>query len=177
MQAAIKAPQNLPELPQELFPELTDSLRPACGELAALGALSQIAPGVWVSGMPAFDVPSHVLCRLVPGTEAGTYTLVPDGPFPGYVRMSDDFGKRIGIIGLATTTVYRLLAGGFVDHIRMTPGGLFISIESLLEHFRCTANDCEREESYWTHARLQAWRETISGISNIAEWSSKKSTN
>lgn len=169
MNAAILSPQNLPELPQELFPELADTLRPASGELAALGALSQVAPGVWVSGMPAFDVPSHVLCRLVPGEVAGTYTLVPDGPFPGYVRMSDDIGRRLGVIGLSETTLRRLLWGGFIDHIRPAPGSIFISIESLLEHFKRTANDCEREKSYWTAKRREEWKITCEGISNLAE--------
>ena len=169
MNATIKPPQNLPELPQDLFPELDDSLRPPSGELAALGALSQIAPGVWVSGMPAFDVPSHVLCRLVPGEAHGTYTLAPEGAFPGYVRVTDDIGRRLGIIGLSITTLRRLLWGGFIDHIRPTPGSIFISIESLLEHFRATANDCEQEKSYWTAARRAAWKVTCEGISNLED--------
>lgn len=164
MNAAIR----LPELPQELFPELSDSLRPASGELKALGALSQVAPGVWVSGMPAFDVPTHVLCKLVPGECPGTFTLEPEA-YPGYVRMTDDIGRRLGIIGLSVTTLRRLMWGGFIDHIRPAPGSTFISIESLLEHFKRTANDCEQEKSYWTAKRREEWKITCEGISNMED--------
>ena len=155
------------ELPQEMFPELADTLRPPPGDMAALGALSQIAPGVWVSGLPAFETPSHVLCRLVPVPgEVGKYTFEPEGPYPGYFRMSDDIGRRLGVIGLSATTMHRLMWSGLVDHIRPAPGCIFISIESLLEHFRATANDCEQEQSYWTAKRRALWKSTCEGVSN-----------
>jgi hypothetical protein len=157
-----------PSLPTELFPELEGSLRPPTGEQAALGALSQVGPGLWVSGRPAFELPSHVLCRLVPVVdEPGKFQLVPDGDYPGYVRMGDDIGKRLGVIGLSTTTMHRLLWAGLVEHIRPAPGCIFISIESLLEHFRNTANDCARENSFWTPARRAAWKSTCEGLSNV----------
>lgn len=165
MSAALK----LTEYPQELFPDFAPTSRPASGELQALGALSQLAPGVWISGLPAFDVPSHVLCKLVPGDAPGTYTLEPEGPYPGYVRMSDDIGRKLGVIGLSDTTLRRLLWGGFIDHIRPAPGSIFISIESLLEHFKRTANDCEREKSYWSGERVAAWRVTCEGSSNVED--------
>jgi hypothetical protein len=166
MTATLPDPKSA-ELPEELFPELAASLRPPSGEMAALGALSQIAPGVWVSGMPAFELPSHVLCRLVPVPgEPGKYMLEPDGDYPGYVRMGDDIGRRLGVIGLSTTTMHRLLWSGLVDHIRPAPGCIFISVESLLEHFKNTANDCAEEKSYWTAKRRALWKSTCEGISN-----------
>lgn len=159
----------LQELPTELFPEFPATLRPPSGEQLAMDApLSQVAPGVWVSGLPAFDVPTHVLCRLVPvAGEPGKFTFEPDGPYPGYVRMTDDIGTRLGVIGLNATSMRRLLWGGYVDHIRPHPGGIFISIESLLEHFRRTANDCEKEQSFWTKDRRDAWRATCEGLANL----------
>lgn len=154
------------DYPQELFPGL-ESLSPPTGEQTELGALSQVAPGVWVSGLPIFETPSHVLCRLVPLKEdAGKYTLEPEA-YPGYVRMSDDIGRRLGVIGLSKTTMYRLLWSGLVDHIRPAPGCLLISIESLLEHFRATANDCAREETYWTPVRLRLWKSVCEAVSNL----------
>lgn len=159
--------QMLPPMPVEMFPELDAGLRPPTGEQEALGKLSQVAPGVWVSGMPAFEVPSHVLCRLVPVPgEPGKFTLEPEGDYLGYVRMGDDFGKRIGVIGLSATTMHRLLWSGLVEHIRPAPGCIFVSIESLLEHFRNTANDCAQEQSYWTAKRRDLWRRTCEGLSN-----------
>lgn len=152
----------------ELFPDLY-SPAPPSGAMAALNApLAQVAPGVWVSGLPEFEVPSHILCKLVPGPTPGTYTLEPE-PYPGYVRVTDDIGKRLGVLGLSTTTLRRLMWGGFVDHIRAAPGCTFISIESLLEHFRRTGNDCEREKSYWTAKRREAWKVTCEGISNLED--------
>lgn len=151
----------------ELFSEFPASLPPPPSALRALDApLSELAPGVWVSGMPAFEVPSHVLCRLVPTGDGGTYRLEPE-PYPGFVRMSDDIGARLGVIGLSDTTMRRLLAAGFIDHIRPAPNCIFVSVESLLEHFRRTANDCERDASYWTARRIEEWRTTIDGTSNM----------
>jgi hypothetical protein len=154
----------------ELFPEFV-SLRPPSGELKALDTpLYQIAPGVWVSGMPAFEMPSHVLCRIVPvSASPGQFTLAPEGSYPGYVRMSDDLGERLGILGLSSTTMRRLLAAGFVDHIRPAPGCIFISIESLLAHFARTANDCEQDASYWTAKRREAWKETFESTNNFED--------
>ena len=156
----------LPGGTAELFPDLV-SLGPPPAALAAASAeLSQVAPGVWVSGMPEFETPSHVLCKLVPGEIPGTYILQPE-PYPGYVRMGDDIGKRLGVIGLADTTLRRLMWAGFVEHIRAAPGCLFISIESLLAHFRRTRNDLGREVSYWTRERREKWKETYEPVSNF----------
>lgn len=170
----MSAAQKLTEMsamPFELFPDMPATLRPPSGELKALDApLYQLAPGVWVSGMPAFDVPSHVLCRLVPVPgQPGQFSLEPDGPFPGYVRLTDNIGKRLGVVGLSITTLRRLLWGGFIEHIRPHPGGIYISIESLLEHFERTANDCEQPESYWTTKRREAWKTTYEASSNMEE--------
>ena len=165
----MSAAMKLAEFPTSLFPELEDTPRPQSGELVALGALSQLAPGVWVSGLPAFDVPSHVLMKLVPAETPGTFTLEPEGPYPGYVRLTDDIGKRLGVVGLAITTLRRLLWGGHIDHIRPAPGCIFISIESMLEHFKRTANDCEQEKSYWTATRRADWKATCEGVSNMED--------
>jgi hypothetical protein len=146
-----------------MFPELV-SLAPPPTQFEVLkGHLSQIAPGVWVSGLPEFEVPSHVLCRLVPGKEPGTYTFEPE-PYPGWVRMTDDIGRRLGVLGLAPTTLRRLLWMGEVEHIRPSPGCIFISIESLLNHFARTANDCEKLQSYWTTARREKWKQSYEPI-------------
>jgi len=159
----MSAARNITEFPCELFPEFAPTLRPPSGELKALDApLHEVAPGVWMSGLPAFDVPSHVLCKIVPVPGSpGQFSLEPESCYPGYVRMSDDIGQRLGVIGLAATTLRRLLALGYVDHIRPHPNGIFISIESLMEHFKRTSNDCEHAASYWTPARCEEWRAMI----------------
>lgn len=163
MNAAKKLPP--PETP-DMFPELV-SLAPPPADMAAANAeLSQIAPGVWVSGVPEFETPSHVICKLVPGKTPGTYTLEPE-PYPGYVRMTDDIGDRLGVIGLSNSTLRRLMWAGFVEHIRAAPGCLFISIESLLSHFRATKNDLGREVSFWNRGRREKWKETYEPVSNI----------
>lgn len=169
MSLAVKLPHpaQKPET-LEMFPELV-SLAPPPTQLEVLrDHLAQIAPGVWVSGLPEFDVPSHVLCRLVPGNEPGTYTLEPEA-YPGYVRMGDDIGRRLGVLGLSTSTLRRLLWMGEVDHIRASPGCIFISIESLLAHFRRTANDCEKVQSYWTAARRAKWKESYEPVNEREE--------
>jgi len=156
------------ELATDLFPDLYCPAPPPAALTALPNHLAEIAPGVWVSGLPEFEVPSHVICRLVPGEKPGTYTLEPE-PYPGYVRMCEDIGKKLGVIGLSDTTLRRLMWGGFIDHIRPAPGCLFISIESLMEHFKRTGNDCEKEKSYWTHSRREEWRVTCEGTSNIED--------
>lgn len=151
---------KLPEMPQDLFPEFPTSLPPPPAEFLALKAsLSQVAPGVWVSGLPAFEVPSHVLCKLVPGEKPGTFLLEPEA-YPGYIRMSGDIGQQLGVLGLSEMTMRRLLYHGYVSHIRPSPSCIFISLESLHEHFQNTANDCEREQSFWTPRRMAEWRST-----------------
>lgn len=155
------------EFREFLFPDLEDTLAPPSGELEASGKpLSEIAPGVWVTGMPEFDVPSHVLCRLVPGKEPGTYVLEPE-PHPGWVRMVDGIGKRLGVYGLSDTTFRRLLWAGLIEHARLAPGVIFVSIESLLEHFRRTRNDCARDKSYWTAERREKWRQVTEAGTNL----------
>lgn len=165
--AKMETPEPSPDFPAEMFPELAPSLPPAPPVEPGGAPLSQVAPGVWVSGMPALETPSHILCRLVEIPESpGTYRLEPE-PWPGFVRMGDDIGQRLGVLGLSDTTMRRLLAAGFVDHIRPAPGCIFVSVESLLAHFRRTANDCEAETSFWTARRCTAWRDVIDGTSNF----------
>jgi len=165
----MNAARKLPENTLELFPEFPPTFAPPSGELMALEApLHEIAPGVWASGIPAFDLPTHVLCKIVPVADSpGQFTLMPEDSYPGYVRMTDDIGHRLGIIGLAASTLRRLLGLGYVDHFRGHPNGIYISIESLLEHFKRTANDCEKEQSYWTPQRLAEWREFIESTNNV----------
>ena len=143
----------------ELFPDLW-SPAPPPEELKAMGKpLTQIAPGQWVSGLPEFNTPSHVLCRLRPGTTPGTYTLEPE-PWPGYIRLTRDLGQHLGVLGLSHTTLRRLIYCGFIDHIRAAPGCIFLSIESIMDHFRATSNDCGKEKSFWTPQRRELWRTT-----------------
>jgi hypothetical protein len=139
---------------------------PPSGALAALKeTLSEIAPGVWVTGLPEFEVPSHVLCRLMPGKEPGTYILQPE-PYPGWVRLTDDFGKRLGIHGLSASTLRRLLWAGYIEHARVGADTIMVSIESLLSHFHRTANDCAQEKSFWDAKRREHWRSVCESISN-----------
>ena len=145
----------IPDLFPDLAPPATD---PPAGE-----GMSEIAPGVWVSGLPEWETPSHVLCRLVPAEAPGTYTLAPEGPFPGYIRMTEDIGRRLGIIGLSETTLRRLMWGGFIEHFLGAPGCTYISLESFREHIRRTRNDLTREASFWTPARRLAWKDTCAG--------------
>lgn len=147
----------------DLFPDMEySSAPPPAAMVAAGGAMSEISPGVWVSGMPEFETPSHILCRLVPGESPGTYTLEPE-PHPGYIRMTEDIGARLGIIGLSETTLRRLLWGGFIDHFLGGPGCTYISIESLLSHIRATRNDHAKETSFWNAKRRLAWKATCAG--------------
>lgn len=152
----------------DLFPDLYHPAPPPGDMEAAGGTLSEVAPGVWASGMPELETPSHILCRLVPAEAAGTYTLEPE-PWPGFVRMQDQFGKKIGVLGLSDTTMRRLLAAGFVEHMRPAIGGIFVSIESLLAHFRRTRNDLSREHSWWTKDRRELWRTVIEGNCNLED--------
>lgn len=147
----------------EMFPELESTTAPPPADMAAAGEpMSEISPGVWVSGMPEFETPSHVLCRLIPGEAPGTYQLQPE-PYPGYIRMTDDIGARLGVIGLSCTTLRRLMWAGLLEHVMAGPACTYISIESLLEHFRRTRNDHARSESYWTPQRIEAWKATCAG--------------
>lgn len=153
----MRATAHIAEYAGDLFPDSAPSLRPPAPELRVLESpLAQMAPGVWVAGVPAFELPSHVLCRLVPGALPGTWTLEPEA-YPGYVRMTDNIGERLGVIGLSATTMRRLMWAGFVEFVRLAPGCIHISIESLLDHFSRTANNNE----WWTPERLRVWRETI----------------
>lgn len=150
----------------ELFPDLDFASAPPPAAMAASGgAMSEVSPGVWVSGMPEFETPSHILCRLIPADAPGTYRLEPE-PYPGYIRMTEDIGARLGIIGLSETTVRRLMWGGFVDHFVGSPGCTYISLESLANHLLATRNDAAREVSFWTRRRRLAWKATCDGGAN-----------
>lgn len=147
----------------DLFANLEFASAPPPAAIAAAGGeMSEISPGVWVSGMPEFETPSHILCRLVPAAEPGTYRLEPE-PYPGYIRMTEDIGARLGIIGLSETTMRRLMWIGYVDHFISSPGCTYISIESLLAHIRATRNDAARETSFWTAKRRLEWKATCAG--------------
>ena len=91
----------------EMFPDLYSPAPPAAEVAAAPGPLSEIAPGVWVSGVPEWETPSHVLCRLVPLEAPDCYRLEPEGAFPGWIRMTEDIGQRLNIVGLSETTLRR----------------------------------------------------------------------
>ena len=147
----------------ELFPELEYASAPPPADLLALhGEMSEVGPGIWVSGLPEFSTPPHILCRLVPADEPGTYRLDPE-PWPGYIRMTEDIGTRLGIIGLSETTMRRLMWIGYVEHFISSPGCTYISIESLLDHIRATRNDSAREVSFWTARRRLEWKATCAG--------------
>ncbi len=146
-----------------MFPELYSPAPPPAEMQAAGGAMSEIAPGVWASGLPEWETPSHVLCRLVPAEEPGTYRLEAEGAFPGYVRMTEDLGKRLGIMGLSETTMRRLMWGGYIEHFVGAPGCTFISLESLIGHMKATRNDHAKESSYWTPERRLRWKDTCAG--------------
>lgn len=136
--------------------------------LAKLGKpLCEIAPGKWVCGTPQWEMPTHVVCRLVPAAEPGTWRLVPD-EIPGWVRMTKDIGSKLGLIGFSETTLRRLLYD-YVEHARPHPGGIFVNLESLFAHFRNTRNDLNKDASFWTTLRLAQWRDTIARESNLGE--------
>jgi hypothetical protein len=147
----------------EMFPDLYSPAPPPAEVAAATGPLSEIAPGVWVSGMPEWETPTHVLCRLVPLAEPDTYRLEPEGAFPGWIRMTEDIGQRLNIVGLSETTLRRLMWAGYIEHFLGAPGCTYLSIESILNHLRNTKNDHAKDESYWTPARRLAWKATCAG--------------
>lgn len=150
-----------------LFPGYEPEPPPPSGELLFLGKpLSEVAPGVFVAGVPDYEVPSHVLCKLVPGEIAGTWKLEPCHN-PGWVRMHGDIGARLGLIGLSETTMRRLIAQGYVEHMRTAPGVIHINLESLTEHLKRTRNDCAKDESFWTRERRKRWREFCDTTSNL----------
>jgi hypothetical protein len=144
---------------------------PAPADLAYLSKLGkplcEVAPGQWVCGTPQWEMPTHVVCRLVPAEAPGTWRLVPD-EIPGWVRMSKDIGPRLGLIGFSETTLRRLLYD-YVEHARPAPGCIFVNLESLFAHFRNTRNDLGKEASFWNPRRLAQWRDTIARESNLGE--------
>jgi hypothetical protein len=144
---------------------------PPTAELAYLSKLGkplcEVAPGQWVCGTPQWEMPTHVVCRLVPAAEPGAWRLVPD-EIPGWVRMTKDIGSRLGLIGLSEQTLRRLMHD-FVEHARISPGCIFVNLESLFAHFRATRNDLGKEASFWDARRLAQWRDTIGLESNLGE--------
>lgn len=132
------------------------------------GHMAEVAPGVWCCGLPELEAPSHILCRLVPAGTPGTYTLAPE-PWPGYVRMQEGIGKKLGLVGLSDTTMRRLLAADIVGHARPAIGTIMISIESLMEHLRRTGGDLAKEKSWWTPARRDLWRQVIESGTNLED--------
>lgn len=154
---------ELPGLPEEF------ARPPAPADYRELGEpLHEVAPGVWACGTPEWEMPTHVICKLVPGAEPGTWILEPEAA-PGWVRMADDLGDRLGIRGLSHMTLRRLMQAGFVEHARPAPGCIFIRLESLHEHFRATRDDCAQPSSFWTVERRRAWQETCGAGSNLED--------
>lgn len=152
---------------KEMFPGYDFEPEPPSGELLFLGKpLSQVAPGVFVAGVPEWEVPTHVLCKLVPGEIQGTWKLEPVHQ-PGWVRMCGDIGSKLGLVGLSEMTLRRLVAMGYVEHMRPSVGGIFINLESLVAHFQRTRNDCAKEESFWTPERRKRWRDFCDTTSNL----------
>lgn len=157
-----------PDENPEMFPELYSPAPPPTEMAAMAGSMSEVAPGVWCCGLPELEAPSHILCRLVPAAEPGTYTLVPE-PYPGFVRMQENIGPKLGLIGLSDTTMRRLLAIGFIEHARPAIGMIMISIESLLDHLRRTKNDLAKDASWWTPDRRTLWRTIIDSGTNLVD--------
>lgn len=153
---------ELPGLPTEF------TRAPAPAQFQVLGEpLHEIGPGIWVSGTPEWEMPTHVLCKLVAAGD-GLWRLQPEVA-PGWVRMTDDIGAKLGIKGLSATTMRRLLQDGYIEHSRPAPHVIFINLESLHEHFRRTRNDCAEPSSFWTSERLEKWRQTCSLDSNLGK--------
>ena len=167
MTASLKSPTE-----SELFPDLYSPAPPPADLEAAGEKMHEIAPGIWATSLPEFEVPSHIISRLIPHgqTDDGrlTYTLETE-PHPGYIRMQENIGAKLGIIGLSDTTMRRLMAAGFIEHMRPAPGSIHISIESLHEHFRRTHNDLTKERSWWTRERRELWRTVIEGNCNLED--------
>lgn len=154
---------DLPGIPDEF------SHRPAPEDLKRLGKpLCEMGPGLWACGTPEWEMPTHITCKLLPGREPGSWMLEPER-FPGWIRMGEDIGERLGILGLAPSTLRRLMQAGYIEHIRYSPWSIYLSIDSIKDHMRATMNDCARETSFWTKDRMRAWRETIGIASNLED--------
>ena len=147
-----------------LFPDLPMTTAPAPAALVASGAeMSEISPGVWITAMPEWQIPSHVISRVAPiPHEPGKFHLIPEEPL-GYIRMTEDIGQRLNIHGLSETTLRRLMWAGLIDHFLGAPGCTYISIESLLSHIRATRNDHASQISFWTPQRRADWKATCAG--------------
>ncbi len=154
---------ELPGLPDEF------ARRPAPTEYRSLAEpLAELAPGLWACGTPEWEMPTHAVCKLIPGEQPGTWKLEPEVA-PGWVRMCEDIGEKLGIKGLSSMTMRRLMQAGFVEHARPAPGCIFIHLESLHAHFRATRNDCAEPSSFWTPERRRAWQETCGAGSNLED--------
>lgn len=153
---------ELPGMPEEF------QRRPAPEQFKVLGdPLHELAPGLWACGTPEWEMPTHVVCKLIPCGD-GKWELQPEIA-PGWVRMCEDIGEKLGVRGLSSMTMRRLMQAGFVEHARPAPGCIFIHLESLHEHFKRTRNDCAEPSSFWTPERRRAWQETCGAGSNLED--------
>lgn len=124
------------------------------------GAFSEIAPGQWAwHSLEGTPPPRHILARVI-DDGYGRHRLEP-ALLPAYVRVSPsmEIAKLLNLHGLNYPALRRLCFAGFLDYIEPTPGHLYVSADSVLEHLRATEHSRTDGGTWWTPARRARWME------------------
>lgn len=114
--------------------------------------LVEAAPGVYVAPSVApEDVPRYGICHLKRQAD-GSYIPVMK-QFARHSRMAADLPERLGLEGLSTRTLYRLIAAGFIAHRRPAPNVILVDLASLAKHLE----ECA-DPDFWTPRRIALFR-------------------
>jgi hypothetical protein len=117
--------------------------------------LVEITPGVWEPGtVDPRDVPRYGLCWLMRQTDGSYLPIIKAHAL--YVSMSHDLPGQLGLKGLSSRSLYRLIAAGFVASTSPTPGTILIDLGSLATHI-----EAARDPEFWTSERRKRWSDAI----------------
>lgn len=117
--------------------------------------LVEVAPGQYAVGeIHPEDVPRFGVVRMM---RQGDGSYIPVLKQSGqYVRMARELPDLLGLKGLSSNTLYRLVAAGFVGSSRPAPGVIMVDLLSLCEHI-----EAAKDTEFWTHERRIRWSNAI----------------
>ena len=115
-------------------------------------ATMELVPGVRVADVPPPLIQRVGVCDWQP---AG------DGTYRPIVRLHDNMvrvSEAVKITGMTYLTLRRLICGGFVEGVQVTPGNVQMNMHSYWQHVQAC-----RDPEFWTPERRRRYSATLGG--------------
>ncbi|PTY03910.1 hypothetical protein DB346_02940 [Verrucomicrobia bacterium LW23] len=111
-----------------------------------MGELSECAPGKFVQ-VGHGQAPKIIICDVV-GNNDGTCRMVPRN-FEKFQSLTDELLEAMG--NVSRETLMRLIMGGFIEGIKVSPRVWLINLQSWFNHL----DRCAADPEFWNDKRVR----------------------